>query len=482
MRHVESSGRFRSQAPSTGGVLFILSITLTVAFLVLTGCSKSKKPTSAENLPPSINGIVLAPLRAAPGDTLTATAIAGDPEGEPLNFLWRVSRGALLDSLTESVQWVAPDAASTCSLTVYVNDEVTEVSMTRTIPVGAGHLVIESFPKGATIVMDSEPTLFTTPLEMAEAPAGDYLIRVQRAPYGYSPSSASVTVTHAETTRVRFKLNDGSMAMSQITVGDCVSQSSWSPDGSQIVCATEDSSLGYYVFAVFDSPWPDLFGDVVTTYGQPNWGPDWCPTQCGEFIFASSRIAGVSRIFKVAPVCCPYQGTPVIIYSAKSNFPVWSRDGSTIAFVAEEGGGFSLNTIPAGGGAATVLVSDVVEDRPSWSPDGSQIVFSKMVGDDPYLFTVSSAGGSAQQICDIPGVHPNWSWDGSKIAFVSSYDGTENVWILFMQEMPAPLPGQLTGTGANWPAWRPDGTGLCFTMFNTSEDCHTLWLAEGFPF
>jgi hypothetical protein len=465
-----------------GGLVLVVSIALAAAFLLLTGCSKSDKPTSTQNLPPSINGIVLEPLRAAPGDTLTATAVAGDPEGVPLHFLWRASRGALLDSTAESVQWVTPDVASTCSLTVYVNDEVTEVSMNRMIPVGAGHLIIESFPKGATIIMDSQPTQYTTPLEMADAPAGDYLLSTQRAPYSYSPSSASVTVTHAETTRVRFKLSDGSMAMTQITVGDCVSQSSWSPDGSQIVCATEDSVLSYFVFAVFDSPWPDLFGDVVTTYGQPNWAPCWCPTQCGQFVFASSRIGGTSMIFRVTPVCCPYQGTPQLLYSAKSNFPVWSPDGSTVAFVAGEGGGFSLNVIPGGGGLTTVLVSDVVEDRPSWSPDGSQIVFSKMVGNEPYLFTVSSTGGFPQQLSDIPGVHPSWSWDGSKIAFVSSHDGTENVWVLFMQETPGPLAGQLTGTGANWPAWRPDGTGLCYTMFNPLEDCHTLWLAEGFPF
>jgi|GEM_PF-4943619 len=481
MQHAKDCGKPKFLIPHAGRLLLVLAAAATVTLSLAIGCSKSDKPTSTENRPPSINGIVLEPPRAAPGDTLTVTAIAGDPEGGRLHFLWRASRGVLLDSTAQSVKWVSPDVASTCSLTVYVNDEVTEVSMNRLIPVGAGYLIIESSPEGATVVIDSEPTQFTTPLELADAPAGGYLINVQRAPYSYSPSSSSVTVTHAETTRVRFKLSEGVMALTPITVSDCVSQSSWSADGSQIVCAVEDSTLSYFVFSIFDPPWPDLFGDVVATYGQPNWAPCWCPTGC-EFLFASSRYGGTSMIFKVAPVCCPYQGTPTLIYSLKSNYPVWSPDGSTIAFVAAEGGGFSLDVMSSSGGAPTVLVSDVVEDRPSWSSDGTQIVFTKMAGDKPYLFSVPSGGGAPQQLCDVPGLHPSWSRDGSKIAFVSSEDGTENVWILFLQETPTSLSGQLTSDGANWPAWRPDGNGLCYTMYSAAEDCHTLWLAESFPF
>ncbi|UCF79187.1 MAG: PD40 domain-containing protein [Candidatus Eiseniibacteriota bacterium] len=458
-----------------------LAVTAALMLFLMTGCSTDEKSTPPQNRPPSINGIALEPPRAAPGDTLTATAIAGDPEGGPVYFLWRASRGTLVDSTSESVRWVAPDSPFTCSLTVYVNDEVTEVSMTRLIPVGAGYLRIESFPEGASVMIDSEPTALTTPLEVVNAPAGSYLISVQRAPYSYSPSSSSVEVTHGETTRVRFRLNDGAMAMTPITVSDCVSQSSWSPDGSRIVCAVEDSALSYFTFAIFDSPWPDAFGDVVATYGQPNWAPCWCPTGC-EFLFASSRFAGTSMIFKVAISGFPYQGTPQLLYGSPSNYPVWSPDASTVAFVAGSGGSFSLNVMPAGGGSPTVLVTDVVEDRPSWSPDGTQIVFSKIVGDKPRLFSVSSTGGTPVQLSEASALHPSWSPDGSKIAFVSSEYAGDNIWILFLDETPSPVLGHLTGNGANWPAWRPDGTGLCYTMYNPLEDCFTLWLAEGFPF
>jgi hypothetical protein len=481
MKHVQVLRNADSPAKGPSRLWFILVAFATVSVVLAVGCSKSEKPTSTENRPPSINGIVLEPPRAAPGDTLTATAVAGDPEGGPLHFLWRVSRGTLVDSTSSSVRWVTPESAATCSLTVYVNDEVSEISMSRLVPVGAGHLIVESFPEGATIVIDSEPSQFTTPLEMTDAPSGNYLLSVQRSPYSYSPASSSVEVTHGDTTLVRFILNEGTMTLTQMTVSDCVSQSSWSPNGSQIVCAVEDSALSYFVFAIFDWPWPDPFADVVVTGGQPNWAPCWCPTG-SEFLFASSRFGGTSMIFKVAISGFPYQGTPTVLYAAKSNYPVWSPDAGTVAFVAAEGGGFSLNVMPGGGGAPTVLVSDVMEDRPTWSPDGSQIAFSKMVGGEPFLFVVPSGGGAPQQVCSIPGVHPDWSPDGEKIAFISSYHGSQNVWVLFLNETPDPIAGQLTTEEANWPAWRPGGTGLCYTMFNPVEDCHTLWLAEGLPF
>jgi hypothetical protein len=465
-----------------GMVLFVITTTVLVTGIMLTGCSGKEKTVAPRNLPPSINGIHLVPPRAAPGDTITATAIAGDPEGKPLVFLWRASAGALIDSLGQSIRWIAPPAALACSLTVHVSDAANEVSMTRVIPVGVGCLVIESFPRGARILIDSEPTQFFTPLTIPDAPAGSYLLGVDRAPYVYSPSSASVEITNGDTTRVRFKLNEGVMLITQMTVSHCVTQSSWKPSGTSVVCAIENIALGYRALAIFDSPWPDPVEDVIQTgtVGGQNWAPSWCPTDCAV-VFASSR-TGVSRIYRVSICDYPYGDTAQVIYSGVANYPVWSPNGNKIAYVAAEAGGFSLKVMPGSGGLATTLATDVVEDRPSWSPDGNQIVFSKTAGAQPYLFTVSSAGGTPAQISQVSGVHPSWSSDGNKIAFVSSLDGTDNVWILFLDAVPEPVEGQLTGTGANWPAWRPDGTALCYTMPNPQEGCYTLWLAKGFPF
>lgn len=465
-----------------GFVILLVAAAVFVTATMLAGCSGNEKTVAPQNLPPSINAIQLTPPRAAPGDTITAAAIAGDPEGQPLTFLWRASAGTLIDSLGQSVEWIAPSVAATCTLTVHISDEANEVSMTRAVPVGVGYLVIESFPQGATILIDSEPTPYSTPFTMSDAPAGSYLLEVERSPYVYSPNASSVEVTDGSIVRVRFKLNEEAMSMTQMTGNDCVTQSSWSADGEKVACGTENVALGYRVLAIFESSWPDAVEDVIQTGtgAQQSWGPSWRPADCAV-LFASSR-TGVSLIYKV-PICgYPYGGEAELVYTGTANYPVWSPDGNQIAFVADEAGSFSLKVMSSLGGSATPIATDVVEDRPSWSPDGDQIVFSKTVGGEPYLFTVPSAGGTPAQVSQVAGVHPSWSPDGNKVAYVSSQDGTENVWILFLDATPTPVEGQLTSTGANWPAWRPDGTALCFTVPDAEEECYSLWLATNFPF
>jgi WD40 repeat protein len=466
-----------------GGLALLVATGLVLLTgLMLPGCSGGEKTVAPRNLPPSINAIQLVPPRAAPGDTVVASAIAGDPEGKPLVFLWRASVGTLIDSLGQSIRWIAPSVASTCSLTVKISDEANEVSMSRVISVGVGCLVIESFPEGARLLIDSEPTELFTPLTIADAPVGSYSLQVERAPYVYSPNPASVEVTHGDTTRVRFKLNEGVMSMTQMTVNGCVTQSSWSPSGASVVCAIEDLGLGYRALAIFDSPWPDFVEDVIQTGtgGRQSWGPSWCPTTCAV-LFASSR-TGVNRIYQV-PICgYPYGGEAQLVYSEVANFPVWSPSGDRIAFLADESGSFSLKIMPGSGGPATTIAAEIAEDRPSWSPDGSQVVFSKIVDGQPYLFAVPSGGGTPLQISQVPGMHPSWSPSGNMIAFVSSLDGTENVWILFLDALPTPVEGQLTSTGANWPAWRPNGVAICFAAPSSQPGCSTLWFATEFPF
>lgn len=464
------------------GSLIILAVAgiMFVACTIMTGCSSKGKTVAPRNLPPSINAIQLVPPRAAPGDTILASAIAGDPEGRPLVFKWKANVGMLIDSVGQSIEWVAPPTAATCSLTVRVTDDANQVAMTRVFPVGVGCLVIESFPQGARLLIDSQQTQFFTPVTISDAPAGTYTLGVERAPYIYSPSAPSVELVDGDTARVRFKLNESMMYVTQVSTNDCVTQSSWSPDGTKLVAAVEDSALGYRVLTIFDTPWPDQFGDVIQTHGPRNWGPSWCPTTCAV-IFASSR-SGANRIYRV-PLCdYPYDGPAQLIYQGVANYPVWSPDTSMIAFVTDEGGSFSLRVKPSSGGIATAVAVDVLEDRPSWSPDGSHLVFSKNVGGQPYLFSVPSTGGAQVQVSQIPGVHPSWSLDGNRIAFVSSFDGADNVWILFLDAIPVPVEGQLTSAGANWPAWRPDGFALSFTMFSPQKGCYTLWAAIGLPF
>jgi len=456
--------------------------TVTVLGLVA-GCGTKSTTTAPQNLPPTINAVALDPRRAAPGDTVEATAVAGDPEGAPVTFDWRASAGTFLDSLSRVATWVAPSYAETCTLTVTVSDGTSQVWASIVVPVGVGTLVIESYPQGAVIIIDSEQSAHTTPVTLSDTPAGLYVISVDRHPFSYSPLAVSVNVPINGTAGAVFKLNDEMMALTQMTVDVCILQTSWSPSGTKMAGARRNEVADYVAIETYGPTWPDYFGDYLLTGGPEkgdidDWAPSWSP-EGDEFLFTSNRVVGTSCIYKVSV----WGGTVSdLVYPGESDFPVWCPDATHFAFTCSYGQGFALATAQSSGSQVTMLVEDVLKDRPTWKPDGMEIAFSKLVGSDPYIFVVPSAGGVHRQVSHVPGTHPHWSPDGTKIAFVSPLGGQDNVWILFLQQGAEALDGWLTTSGADWPAWRPDGTAMSYTVPSTSEECRAVWLAQEFPF
>jgi TolB protein len=113
--------------------------------------------------------------------------------------------------------------------------------------------------------------------------------------------------------------------------------------------------------------------------------------------------------------------------------PVWSPDGTRIAFFSERQGKMGIwvmdrdgsNPIPVG-------TPPGVNDYPSWSPDSQRIAWNCTMGNrhpggaGDFEICVANADGSGlTQMTDTEGSnkYPAWSPDGSKILFVSSRDG-----------------------------------------------------------
>jgi hypothetical protein len=201
----------------------------------------------------------------------------------------------------------------------------------------------------------------------------------------------------------------------------------------------------------------------ITTNSALDRFPDWSPDGT-QIVFASQR-SGNTDVWTVPAA----GGAPVQVTTASGtdNSPAWSPDGSTIAYYSDRGvsgGATVIMTIPATGGSTTQITSNpgLGDFGPCWSPDGSQIAFNRrLVNVSHDIWTVPSAGGTPSQVTTNSAwdANPAWSPDGSLIAFYSQRDGGNDIWTI-------PATGgtavRVTTTGGVYPDWSPDGSLIAY--------------------
>jgi len=116
--------------------------------------------------------------------------------------------------------------------------------------------------------------------------------------------------------------------------------------------------------------------------------------------------------------------------------PVWSLDGSKIAFEWDNFKKEDKNSIyvmDANGKNRVRLTGKDTQDHcPSWSPDGRQIVFHTYQDGNPEIYLMDADGNNQARLTEHPGVDwvPAWSPDGHHIAFVSYRDGNSEIFVM----------------------------------------------------
>ncbi len=150
---------------------------------------------------------------------------------------------------------------------------------------------------------------------------------------------------------------------------------------------------------------------------------------CTHVVFASRR-TGNYEIFSMR-----LSDLKQLTFTSSDNvYPVWSPDGTKIAFQAYRDGQAEVYVMNADGSGQTRLtVNTAYDGEPAWSPDGNKIAFVSTRAGASNIWVMNSDGSDVRQLSTQPySENPAWSPDGSQIAFDAdgNEDGWQEIWLM----------------------------------------------------
>ena len=302
-----------------------------------------------------------------------------------------------------------------------------------------------------------------------------------------SPTSNHPPVANAgNDTTITLPANTVNLDGSRSTDPDNISGYSWTkisgPSSFNIAHANAIQTLisnlvqGVYQFELKVTDARGLFAKdtIQVTVSLQSSTPSTCTTICGKIVFVSDR-DGNNEIYS-----CNADGSNVTRLTdnaAVDGDPVWSPDGTRIAFIryVDINGPGGLYIMNADGSNVVQRTFARGAQNPAWSPDGTRIAFLET----QYLMVMELTSGSVSKLPNKYGSNviygssvdpdPAWSPDGTKIAFDSDWRAYDFVSDIFTISPDGSVLTLVTPTFSGdhdyWrPSWSPDGTRLSFTI------------------
>jgi TolB protein len=216
----------------------------------------------------------------------------------------------------------------------------------------------------------------------------------------------------------------------------------WSPDGQQFAfirwaeprgvwVANADGSGARRVFDWSEPRWTSWSPDgTQILFSRPDGGRTTSVERCWRRWCFTIPANPHWRLGVVRPSDGSFYEPPASNYSRA---PDWSPAGGRLVYADEMG----LRVQSADGAVSYLITDDGQDTSPLWSPDGTRIAFVRRQHDHWELYVVDADGRNLRRLTDTPrkpngevahSVSPAWSPDGATLAFLTDRTGRWEIW------------------------------------------------------